>query len=403
MSLPRFRFDISIRNTIEEPSIKAPQMATEAASSVRLRNLPFLRQLLGPVVRVCKRCVRFVQRLAFRPIDVKLDELRARVDFLLGAAHPKLDALHAKFDVVHKQTEFLQQNLDKHVHFLVQAIGDVRREVSELAVRARTPIELDASTMALRTSDGFVLVPREDPLLMLMLHDAGPTGLEPGTQSLIRKVLYPGATFVDVGAHIGLLTLVAARTVGETGRVIAIEPIPKVYQLLKRAISLNGIEPFVSMHQIACGSLKESKTFYVTNVLGHSSLYPPLSLLERSDQIDVQVVPLDHILPTGDRVELVKIDVEGAEIEVLKGMTRTITENRDLVIIAEFGPAHLRRTGISPEEWFGFFSEAGFTPLMIDELSGKCNELDMHEVLTKASLNIAFARPDSGGMVRLLS
>ena len=69
----------------------------------------------------------------------------------------------------------------------------------------------------MRTYDGFVFIPRSDHLLLLNLLDAVPPGLEPGTRRVLMKMLGPGMTFVDVGAHIGLLTLAGARSVGNTG------------------------------------------------------------------------------------------------------------------------------------------------------------------------------------------
>ena len=97
-------------------------------------------------------------------------------------------------------------------------VQDVALRVQDVAFRTRSAILVDDSTFALRTLDGFVLVPRQDTLLLLMLLDAGPEGLEPGTRRILSKLLVAGATFVDVGAHIGLLTLAGARAVGASGK-----------------------------------------------------------------------------------------------------------------------------------------------------------------------------------------
>ena len=93
----------------------------------------------------------------------------------------------------------------------------------------------------MRTYDGLVFVPRSDDLLLLMLLDAGPGGLEPGTRRILTKFLSPGMTFVDVGAHIGLLTLAGARAVGPTGKVLAIEPAPTAFEALRRTIAVSGL------------------------------------------------------------------------------------------------------------------------------------------------------------------
>ena len=93
----------------------------------------------------------------------------------------------------------------------------------------------------MRTYDGFVFIPRHDHLLLLNLLDAGPAGLEPGTRRVLTKLLEPGMTFVDVGAHIGLLTLAGARSVGNTGQVFAIEPGPVAFDALCQTITISGL------------------------------------------------------------------------------------------------------------------------------------------------------------------
>ena len=81
------------------------------------------------------------------------------------------------------------------------------------------------------------------------------------------------------------------------------------------------------------------------------------------------MIPLDEVVPAGEHVDVVKIDVEGAELAVLQGMTRIINEHRDLVIIAEFGSSHLKAAGITSAQWFAAFYEFGFEAFAIDELT----------------------------------
>ena len=114
--------------------------------------------------------------------------------------------------------------------------------MDEIGLRIRGPIQVDESTFSLRTYDGFVFVPRTDTLLLLLLLDAGPQGLEPGTRTILMKLLAPGMTFIDVGAHIGLLTLAGARAVQNNGKVYALEPTPRGFELLNRALVVNGLE-----------------------------------------------------------------------------------------------------------------------------------------------------------------
>ena len=287
----------------------------------------------------------------------------------------------------------------------VSTVASVEARLAELSLRVRTPIEVDSSTVAVRTADGFVLVPRSDTTLLLMLCDAGPEGLEPGTRRLLTRLLVSGMTFVDVGAHIGLLTLAGARAVGPQGRVVAFEPTPITFDLLVRALAINGLSDRVEALCLACGARPERRAFHVQTVLGHSSLLDPApAYSERgASRIEVDVVCLDDVLPIGAQVDVVKIDVEGAELDVLAGMARILREHPDLAIIAEFGPAHLRRAGITPDWWFEAFHMHGFEAYAIDELSGECDRVSRQDLSAVESVNILFCRANSRAAARVKS
>ena len=281
---------------------------------------------------------------------------------------------------------------------LLQLLHD---RVQETALRTRGAILVDDFTFALRTLDGFVLVPRHDTLLLLMLLDAGPEGLEPGTRRVLSKLLVPGATFVDVGAHIGLLTLAGARAVGASGKVLAIEPVPLSFELLQRSLTINGLAGWVEGKCQALGAHHARCKFFVRDVLGHSSLTQG-EFAAGGDEIEVSVTPLDELVRRSERVDVIKIDVEGAELAVLEGMTRVIAENPELSIIAEFGPSHLRMADVEPEEWLSAFQNRGFDPFVIDELSGECRVADVSKLKEVEFVNILFCHGGSSARARVL-
>lgn len=148
---------------------------------------------------------------------------------------------------------------------------------------------------------------------------------EPATLSLFDRVLRPGDTVVDVGANLGLMTLHAALRVGPTGTVVAIEPHPFCFRRLVRNVALNDLGN-VRPVQVAAGAVPERRTIYdfpAVNI-GRSSLIP--ASLESKPAGEVSVNRLDTILAEigiGD-VRLLKIDVEGFELEVLKGAVDTL-------------------------------------------------------------------------------
>jgi FkbM family methyltransferase len=371
--MTRLRFDILIENTIRALPRGSDQLIPlKVADPVAKRTVKtIVRFLLRPLKPIIRPVARYGRRYLVGDIEASLDVLRAQM-----------------LSLSRNQSRQLQNALE-----LVQLL---HTKADDLGLRSRGLVQIDASTFALRTYDGFVFIPRADNLLLLMLLDAGPAGLEPGTRRILTKLLQPGMTFVDIGAHIGLLTLAGARAVGRTGKVLALEPTPAAFDCLSQAILVNGLAETVKARRQAVGESHEQRQFYVRRVLGHSSLTPSDIPGESSiDEVEVEISPLDGLVEPGERIDLVKIDVEGTELAVLAGMKRIIAENPDIGIIAEFGPSHLRAAKIEPEYWFASFRNNGLEPLVIDELSGKCRVADLRELRQVESVNILFAARNS--------
>jgi len=326
-------------------------------------------------------------------------------DFILGkhdAALGLLTTALGKLDVVAQDLRQLETVTAQQADFN-ERLTALRARIDDIGVKVRGPIELDSQTLAVRTADGYAVVPRDDTVLTTMLIDADVGGLEPGTRSVLQRLLRPGATFVDVGAHIGLLTLVGARAVGALGRVHAFEAGPDTFALLQRTVAMNHLAPRVIARSVAVGAVAEQRTFHVRDVMGHSSLYDfALSDVGKTIQhVAVEVHPLDDLMPPGEKIDLVKIDVEGAELDVLAGMKRILATNPEIVLIVEFGPSHLARTGVTPEAWFAAFTGEGFDALAIDEETGACRPVEAIDVVDAASVNIVFVAPYSP-MARIL-
>jgi FkbM family methyltransferase len=330
----------------------------------------------------------------------ELNEYLSALNGWFGALKRDFGALNGQFGVLNRE----YGELNEHIGRLNWQLGALTERVDDLGLRSRGALPVDDSTYALRTYDGFVLVPRQDTQLLLMLLDAGPQGLEPGTRRVLMKLLAPGMTFVDVGAHVGLLTLAGARAVGPTGKVLAIEPVPLTFELLTRALVFNRLFQQVELKQQAAGARREHCKFFVSSVLGHSSLLPGDALgAPTAAEIEVDVSPLDELVQPGERVDLVKIDVEGTELAVLEGMTRIIADNPELAIIAEFGPPHLQASQTTAEQWFSAFRDRGFDPYAIDELSADCQPADVSKLASIHSINILFGPRDRSVLARLSS
>jgi FkbM family methyltransferase len=145
---------------------------------------------------------------------------------------------------------------------------------------------------------------------------------EPGTLALARTLLRPGSVMVDVGANIGEFSLVAASVVGAEGRVIAIEASPVIYETLRRNVALNG---FANVHPVlvAAGASEGLATF--GELPAHNWGMNRRGPGDVSHSITVASRTVDSILRDCgvDQCDLLKIDVEGMEMEVLGGVDFT--------------------------------------------------------------------------------
>lgn len=157
---------------------------------------------------------------------------------------------------------------------------------------------------------------------------------EPDILKLIQEHLHEGGTFIDIGANIGQHSLFAATHVGQTGQVIAFEPIPRIAAQLRSSLTLNKLSN-VTINEVACSDTEgEARLTLVTGNIGGSSLH------RKTDQnsILVKTQPADNFTAELARIDLIKIDAEGHELEVLRGLEITLAKHKPALII-EFSPS----------------------------------------------------------------
>jgi FkbM family methyltransferase len=152
----------------------------------------------------------------------------------------------------------------------------------------------------------------------------------------VLRQLKPGGVFVDVGANIGTFTLPAARKMGSAGRVIAIEPSPRVFPYLERNVALNELSNVQSIQCAAYDRDGGTVPFYEAPVdhFGMGSL----SAQFHNEPVPVLCRTLDHILDDQRiaKVDVIKVDVEGVEAAVFEGAQKLLTGDQPPVIVFEF-------------------------------------------------------------------
>ncbi|MEW6479075.1 MAG: FkbM family methyltransferase [Pseudomonadota bacterium] len=275
-----------------------------------------------------------------------------------------------------------------------------RIELYSAATARRVAIPCEAGEILIRTEVGFVLCASSDHALIASLVENGE--LETGTRRLIQRYLKPGDSFVDVGANIGMHALAAARAMHGKGDFIAFEPFEQTARMLEKSLWMNGFSQMATVHHAAVSSEKGFQHLYLGGTSGHHSLFDhgTSSKLERKS-VEVSLTTLDLSIAEKDQVTLLKIDAEGAELDIIAGGNSLLTSNPDIALIVEFGPSHLRRIGISPDKWLDCFKELGFDFRAINEVTGDLETMSQMALEKVDSVNLFFARPDSSAWSRV--
>jgi FkbM family methyltransferase len=182
----------------------------------------------------------------------------------------------------------------------------------------------------------------------------------------LQDTLKPGQVFVDVGANIGYFTLLGATLVGSEGRCVGIEAHPRLAELLQRNVIINGLHGYVTTWQRAAWSEStELKLHMRHNFASNSSVgsigSDALRRLGDSEEIvEVEAVRLDDLLADLPRVDVMKVDVEGAEVHVFNGLTRILAANPAITIIFEWSPAQIVDVGDDPSALLRLLTSQGF-------------------------------------------
>src|ERR1017187_6461792 len=189
---------------------------------------------------------------------------------------------------------------------------------------------------------------------------------EPTSWEAMRQHLGRGATFIDVGAHIGYYSLKAAPVVGPSGHVIAIEPNPETLRELEANIRSSDAR-VISVQPVACYDAETTLELFAAPEANTGATSLSKANASQAGVVvqayKVRARPLDDIVSEAGvtRVDMIKIDVEGAEYVVLKGAQKTLARFHP-VVLAEILDHNLRAMGSSTSELIGFMRTLGYTP-----------------------------------------
>lgn len=244
-----------------------------------------------------------------------------------------------------------------------------------------------------KTAVGYVLCDAKDHALLANLMEAGE--LEPGTRKLIERLVQPGDVFIDIGANIGLHTIAAARAMSGKGKIIAFEPFEPTRKLLEQNLWLNGFSDISEISHYALSDSKRVDKLHLGATSGHHSLYElETPSFTPTTSVEISTITLDEYLNEPIKIKLLKIDAEGAEIDIIKGARQVILANPQMMMIVELGLVHLKRNAIGLEDWIKHFTNMGLAFSVINEQTGELEDWSVEQLARTESVNLLFHRPN---------
>lgn len=195
----------------------------------------------------------------------------------------------------------------------------------------------------------------------------------------VARVVKPGWRVVDIGAHVGWYTMLALARGAE--KVVAIDPQVEMIQLLNDTLRQNGMKDKVSLLAVAVGVMnRQAQLLTYGTLTGSASLYPAVGWSPKGQE-QVEVYTLDDALEPLDfgRIDLIKVDVEGAEASVWDGMTGTRDANPEAVVVMEVGSPR----GYNLESFLLKIKDSGY-PLRYVNYDGEVVDTDIDTVLANA-------------------
>lgn len=210
----------------------------------------------------------------------------------------------------------------------------------------------------------------------------------PALAPVLDAALGRGSVFADVGANLGLYTLWAARCVCAEGRVHAFEPVPDVRECLRRNVELNSFD-CVEIVAAAVGAEMGSVTLNrVEGGSGRTSRYVHAA----AGSVEAPVITLDAYFRGRRPPELLKIDVEGMELQVLLGSQGLLASERAPAVVFEAGAELLAAAGTAYAELQGLLERAG--GYQVFALTPRGLRREPAGAATAGSLNVLALRPD---------
>lgn len=206
---------------------------------------------------------------------------------------------------------------------------------------------------------------------------------EEGETNLFKKIIKPGWNVIDCGAHIGYHTLEFSRLVGKTGKVYAFEPAPITFYFLKKNIEVNRLSENVSCFNVAVSDKSGKSELVIADENGVPIGAAGYHLGSKGKKrITVDVAALDDVIyKLGQKINFIKIDVEGYEIKTLNGMNKILIDYNPILFI-EYHPKMQSLACEKPENLLNYLLDKGYK-LYDAKLKKETNKIELMKIYTE--------------------
>ena len=182
---------------------------------------------------------------------------------------------------------------------------------------------------------------------------------EKSESRFIKSICFKGMKTLDIGANIGYYTALTSKAAGEEGLIVAIEPDPESYKYLSKTINASKFDNIISFN-LAASDIKQKLPLFISkDNRGDNRLYQNE---ENRETIEVDCFTMDELL-LGNQIynlDLIKIDVQGYEPKVIKGMQQIIESSNELILLTEFWPKGILQAGENPQEYLTILRKMNF-------------------------------------------
>lgn len=219
---------------------------------------------------------------------------------------------------------------------------------------------------------------------------------EPWIEAVLREAVKPGMRFADVGANFGYYTLLGAQWVGPAGRVFAFEANPAICRKLRKSVSVNGFDDRVAVFPVAVYSHEAELDFsFVHEYSGGGGIGLGGGGHWEAQRVRVRAAPLDLLLAGEASIDVLKIDVEGAEPEAIAGTAALLARSPRVTLVLEFMEAAIPATRGAPA-YLQEFVRQGFE-LSLIEPSGRTGTLTPEDCLARLQGRLGYLYLQRGG------